>query len=207
MISGLLRNIRSGKGDLKEVKEIKKNKQQNNKYVNQDYQRQQEQSQTRRPLGRFNKDFGIATLNVRSLYGPHKINELRNSMIKNNISLLLLQETKMIHYKDEAAIRDTRLSDGTRVIHSTAIAGAKGHGASGGLAILISPANASYITSTASITSLILYIKITQQVAEIIKLCTSTTSMRLELWQPTLQQPKSFTCLYNRLFLNTPNVI
>ena len=146
-------------------KEIQKNKQQNNKHVNQDYQRQQEQSQTRKPLGRFNKDFGIATLNVRSLYGPHKINELRNSMIKNNISLLLLQETKMIHYKDEAAIRDTRLSDGTRVIHSTAIAGAKGHGASGGLAILISPANASYITSTASITSRILYIKITQQVA------------------------------------------
>ena len=76
-----------------------------------------------------------------------------------------LQETKQIHYAEEGNLRDYNLTDGTRVIHSTAVAGAQqGHGASGGLAILISPANAAHVISISAITPRILYVKIAQRV-------------------------------------------
>jgi exonuclease III len=86
-------------------------------------------------------------------------------MIQRNIDVLMLQETKHIHHKDQPPISDIRLSDGSRYIHLTATPGANGRGASGGLAFLISPANANYVSITKQLSSRILYLRIDQHIA------------------------------------------
>ena len=97
-------------------------------------------------LGRYNKKFTVASLNTWSLKSDHeaKISELRQQMIQEDIDLLALQETKIILQASEEDLRDFRLSDNTRCILSTAVAGLNGH-VSGGLGFLISPQNASTI--------------------------------------------------------------
>ena len=74
-------------------------------------------------LVRFNKNFSIATFNIRSMNAPHKISELKNLMKNLQIDILFVQETKIIHYKDEPNIKETKLSDGTKYIHRSAIPG------------------------------------------------------------------------------------
>ena len=95
---------------------------------------------------------------------PHKINELRNFMKNQHIDILFVQETKIIHYKEEPNIKETKLSDGTKYIHSTAIPGKNNKGASGGMAALVSPHSADHIVEVKAISSRILYIRIVQNI-------------------------------------------
>ena len=118
-------------------------------------------------LGRFNHNFQLSTFNIRTLAGAHKLNELYNIMNKKQISILLLQETKQIHHAGEGPIRDYTTADGYRVIHTSAVKGNHGHGASGGLAFIISPQNAPNISCSNIISPRIFYIKIIQQIKEV----------------------------------------
>jgi len=116
------------------------------------------------PLGRYNRTFGIGTLNARSYITdrqPFKQGELRYFMIHHGIDLIAIQETKCIHAE---GIRDTRLSDNSRYLHQTARVGEGGKGASGGLGFLISPENAQHVTEMKTISDRIMYLRFAQQV-------------------------------------------
>ncbi len=95
----------------------------------------------------------------------HIIGELRNFMIQNNLDIIFVQETKIIHYKEEPTILISSLSDGTKLIHGTARPGKNNKGSpSGGLAAYISPANANNIVDIQFLANRFLYLKIAQQI-------------------------------------------
>ena len=113
-------------------------------------------------IGRFNKNFKVATLNVRTLKKNQesRLSEIRAQMIHENIDLLAIQETKVIFPSDsDPSLQDFRLTDHSRCILQSAVKGSNG-GVSGRLGLIISPRNADTVVEVSSLHERIMYIKL-----------------------------------------------